>query len=384
MTNLRSTFLFCLVASFLLIFSLTIFINLFLDEDNLAIEKTHAEEETQKYVEEVIEIENGDDVEFLVNNKLEVEEELPDFARFETQRLFLEPNKTQTGEYEIRLIDKSTKETSKVLSINLTKDEFDAKALEAELFESMGEFKNNYGIYIKDLLTGQVYSYQSEKEFPSASISKLPAVALTLRDIDKGKIDYDSLITVEDRYKHSTFDSIGSLPAGTKVPVSDLMRYAIIESNNSAHYHLQEVVLDGIGGVNPRTQKELGVENLFLNPLTAEAKSVGDLYEGIYFRETLSDESAKYFFDTLLSAYPDLRAGIPGGVPETDVVKAANKPGFLFGGEYGETYADSGLVFGKNTDYIVVFLNDRAPMPFPDGWRKIREMSSIVYKYLDI
>lgn len=44
----------------------------------------------------------------------------------------------------------------------------------------------------------------------------------------------------------------------------------------------------------------------------------------------------------------------------------ANEVGYLFGGCEGGIYNDSGVVFGNNTDYVLVVLNNSAP-PFPQG-----------------
>jgi hypothetical protein len=55
--------------------------------------------------------------------------------------------------------------------------------------------------------------------------------------------------------------------------------------------------------------------------------------------------------------------------------------GFLYGGR-DNTYSDTGIVFGKYTDYIVVIFNNKATA-FPTGSRKIKELSGIIYKHLD-
>ncbi|NJL96473.1 hypothetical protein HC864_01465 [Candidatus Gracilibacteria bacterium] len=59
----------------------------------------------------------------------------------------------------------------------------------------LGDQVSNYGIYIKDLESGQEYGINQDQIFAPASISKLPYGILTLRYIDESKLDYyDSLI----------------------------------------------------------------------------------------------------------------------------------------------------------------------------------------------
>ncbi len=252
--------------------------------------------------------------------------------------------------------------------------------LEEELRNYLGnDFLENYGIYINDLKREQTLLMNAGVECPPASISKLPSVILTLKDIQEGKINFDTTLKVQNKLKHSVTDTIGQHPEGTELPFKLFIDMAILESNNSAHYHLHDY-LGGAGVVNNRTQQELKAGTFFLDPHIATAESVGKVLLGIYENTILDKEHSDYLINLMKTTAPGLRDGIPGGVPSG--IEVANKVGFLFGGKEGDTYADSAIVYGEKTDYILVVLNNRAE-PFPLGYIKIRDLSEIVYNKLN-
>lgn len=248
-----------------------------------------------------------------------------------------------------------------------------------EINEYLGEDSIHFGIYIYDLRRNQEISQNEDLEYPPGSISKLPSVILTLKDIDEGKISFDDTLPVKNELKHTDWDVIGSNYDGTELPFRTYIDAAILESNNSAHYHLHDY-LGGAGIVNSRTNTELNAAKFFLDPHTATARSIGNVLIGLYKETILSHENSNYLLNLMKNTYEDLRLAIPGGVPEN--IEVANKVGFLYGGIEGSTYSDAAIVYGEKTDYVVVILNNEAP-DFPFGYIMIREISRIVYEELN-
>ncbi|MCA9380695.1 serine hydrolase [Candidatus Dojkabacteria bacterium] len=280
-------------------------------------------------------------------------------------------------------ITKETINTNNRVQVLILKDtklrKIDFTNLEQDLNNFLGTEQSHFGIYLYDLNRNQALEINDNQTFPPASISKLPSVLLTLRDIDAGKYSFDTLVTVKDELKHTNWDTIGQYPAGTKLPLRTFIDAAILESNNSAHYHLHNL-LGGLSVVNPRTQNELGAQTFFLDPHQATARSIGTVLIKLYKGEILSEELTDYMINLMKNTGSDLRLAIPGGVPNG--VEVANKVGFLFGGIEGSTYSDSAIVYGEKTDYVLVVLNDKAP-DYPYGYLKIKDISEIVYDYLN-
>ncbi len=295
-------------------------------------------------------------------------------------RIFITPRKFDSGDYQfaIRPEDMTHPERS-IFYLKVEAKEFDKKALRSDLQELLGNRIDHYGIYIYDLQREQSFGINHEKTFPPASIAKLPVAILTLRDVDAGLITLESTYPIQNRLKHSSIFPLEDLQEGTNVTIREYLERLILESSNTAWYHLRDRLGGTYEGVNPRTINELKANGFFEDPHIGRADKVGRVLKDVYDRVTLSEESANYLLNLMFNAPPDLKLAIPGGVP--DGVKVANKAGFLFGGREGSTYADAGIVYGPRTDYVLVVLNDQAP-PYPNGAYIIADISKIVYSHL--
>lgn len=273
------------------------------------------------------------------------------------------------------------------IEIKIKFSDIDKKGLQAELAKVMGGNAANMGYYIEDYKRGETITFHPTQIFKPGSISKLPVAFIVLKDLDSGKLKLTDTFPIYNKYKHSTYDALGALPAGTQVTIRQYMEELLKQSNNTAQYHLREMIgnptqdpnIWSSGVLNERVKNELGVSHWSEDPHIVmprdAAKVWGDLYRG----KLVSDKWRSFFLDTLGAATPSLRTGIPAGVPTG--VRAVDKVGFLYGGA-DNVYGDSGIVFGKYTDYFIVIFNDKAP-PFPSGSNIIRQMSEITYKYLD-
>ncbi|MCA9378875.1 serine hydrolase [Candidatus Dojkabacteria bacterium] len=315
-----------------------------------------------------------------------VDQELPAFASVDAGQSLLtfSPGKYDVGAYRIVLkpIASEGLATTRVsLELQVKLADIDWDKLQADLLNVMGDQQSHYGIYIKDLLRGDELKYQSDLIFPPGSISKLPTAVILLRDVDAGKIDLDKdTYPVTNALKHGTADLIAQYPQGTLLPIRTYLEQLLLFSSNTAHYHLRTMLGGNYEVLSPRMLSELGVDHLSEDPHEAQPEDVGRVFVEIYERRALSDASRDYFFYLLKNAAPSLKQAIPAGVPSGTQV--ANKVGFLFGGREGDIYNDSGVVFGNNTDYVLVVLNNSAP-PFPQGSEMIKRISQVVYAALD-
>lgn len=303
-----------------------------------------------------------------------------DFVSVDGNSVVINPTqKSQLGTYNfsVEKDNHSVDYKIKIVSKNIDMDK-----LGQRIFETLGNRKDNYGIYLHNLGNGQTFKHQANEQFPVASLIKIPYVMLTLREIDKGNITLEDTFTVQDRLKHPINDRIARKDEGEKVSFDILMDEAIRVSSNTAQYHLRDFIEQSQDGkyINEIVRDDLGLNPYFEFPLIATPTKVWKAFDGIYNSSLISEESSAYLIDKLKTTAPDLRLGIPAGVPEG--VEVANKVGFLFGGIEGSIYNDGGIVYGEDTDYILVILNNRAP-EYPYGKDMIREISKVVYEELN-
>jgi beta-lactamase class A len=308
---------------------------------------------------------------------------IPDTMKFMTQSgntLALNPGKYDIGDYEFTVTASDKTKTTYKLKVSAAPVDMDK--LNADLTKLIGTSRApHYGIYIYDPLRNQTLKINEGKDMPPASISKLPSVILALRDVDAGKYTLDTKFPVKNSLKHTYVDSIGVYPEGTMLPLRQYLTAAIHESNNTAHYHIHDEVLGGMENVVPRTDSELKAR-IYLNPHVATADGIATLLKGIYSKTYLSESSTAFILDLMEHTLSSLRTGIPAGIPANSNIKVADKVGFLFGGKEGDVYSDASIVYGLHTDYILVVLNDQAP-PYPQGAQIIKQISQLVYSYMD-
>lgn len=124
---------------------------------------------------------------------------------------------------------------------------------------------------------GQIlYGDNIDTKAPPASMSKLMSIYLLMEEMEKGKITFNTKVTVNDKYW-----TIARLPMlsnnvfrkGATYKVSDLIQLAVTPSSNAATYMLVNLVekddSDFVDRMN-KTAKALGMKNTrFLNPVGA-------------------------------------------------------------------------------------------------------------------
>jgi len=102
------------------------------------------------------------------------------------------------------------------------------------------------GIFVYDIQTGRYAEINADKEFPAASIIKIPVLLELFKRVEMGLIDLKEEVPIQE---NDITDGSGLLqyrPAGTKFSVMDYARLMIQQSDNTA----TNVLLAKIGGVN--------------------------------------------------------------------------------------------------------------------------------------
>jgi beta-lactamase class A len=137
--------------------------------------------------------------------------------------------------------------------------------------------------------------------------------------------------------------------------------------------------LGGHQTVNFRTTTELEANPFFLDPHAATAKQVGELLRDIYTTKLLTAESRDYLLNIMSNALPWNREGLGLGLPSS--IQFANKIGFLWT-DADLNFVDSAIVWGNNTDYVVVVLDRN--VDWESGKYALMEISRLVYAALDV
>src|SRR3989338_8632905 len=90
------------------------------------------------------------------------------------------------------------------------------------------------GIYIRDLKTGWTIEYNADKLFPSASLVKLPIMAVLYQAHVAGRLSLDESLPVLRKLKARGSGHLRFRRLGSRVSVRELVYKMITESDNTA------------------------------------------------------------------------------------------------------------------------------------------------------
>jgi beta-lactamase class A len=217
-------------------------------------------------------------------------------------------------------------------------------------------------------------AYLGEGEhFPMQSVYKLPIAMAVLKQIDEGKIKLDQKVRIEKsdfvgKAQHSPIRDKN--PNGAELPVTEILRFAVSESDGTASDALLKLIggaplaqeyLTQIGITELKilnTEKELGQDQtLQYKNWTSPAEAV-NLLRALYNRQGLSEQSRTLLLKFMTESTPGAKR-LKGLLPANAVV--AHKTG-TSGTINGITAAtnDIGIVTMPNGKHfiIAIFVSD--------------------------
>lgn len=225
--------------------------------------------------------------------------------------------------------------------------------------KSLLDGSGEYGVVVKNLKTGQNYSYNPEKEFQSASLYKLWVMGVAFQKIKNGQISESEILTGNidafDQILNETTPTPTATPSGEPTPteekkvsysVSDAIEKMITVSDNYAALFVAS--RSGSFAVT-NFLKEYEFENSnFRQPPKTTASDIALFFEKIYKGEIVDENYSAKMLDILKKQ--TLNDRIPKYLP--DDIEVAHKTG-----ELGEYKHDAGIVYSRKGDYIIVVLS---------------------------
>jgi len=216
----------------------------------------------------------------------------------------------------------------------------------------LSKLDGDYGIIIKDLTSDIIYSKNENAAFTSASIYKLAVMYKIYDLIDSNKLSLAQEVA----------------PGFT---VKEALEAMVTVSDNDSALILAQ--LAGWDNIQSTLERD-SIRGFSLNQETPQvtASAVDQLLEKIYFNKAISPEASLEMKNLLLAQAIDDR--IPKYLP-SDVLVAHKT------GELDFVRHDAGIIFGKKSDYIFVFLSE-TPAP-GDTVENIAKLSKTIYDALE-
>lgn len=243
-----------------------------------------------------------------------------------------------------------------------------AKLKEDLSYEVNSYFSNincDYSLIFADITTLDYFgtsNYSNDiknTKSPSASVIKIFIIVEAYNQSNKGIINLESTIILQENMKVGGSGILSSKPNGIAVTIDELIYLMMTESDNTA----TNILIDIIGMDNINTKiKELGCSNTELNRKMMDAESINvgiDNYTSVYdlyltLMQLYNNKCINEFYDNKIIDIMKCSKSttkIPNLLP--DDVLIAHKTGELSGIEN-----DSGIIFTKYGDYILCILTE--------------------------
>lgn len=233
----------------------------------------------------------------------------------------------------------------------------------AELDSYLTKYKTS--VMYSDLTTGYEYSYNSGKVYYAASVMKSLSAIYIYTKAAAGELSLDDTMTYSAKYSWTESMEMKKHKYGDKIPLRDLVRYAITVSDNSAYQMLVSYIgrqkLKDFGRSLGATYTLTGGDNfgnINVNDAIIYMKALNNF---IVSNGELGEELKQVFLAALQN---DL------ALPEYEIT-AAHKYG-----EYKPSYHDIGIVYDNNP-YVVAILTTEG---YGDYEGKVKDISKHVYK----
>ncbi len=243
-------------------------------------------------------------------------------------------------------------------------------ALATLVQQHLGGRQGVFGVAVKALDGGQGALLNADREFPAASLFKLPVMYEVYRQHDAGRLDLRERLVLTPHYAQLDLGTL-DLPIGASVSIAEALERMIPISDNATANMLADRV--GWTSLNA-TARDLGLQETHLGGerLSTSPRDMLRLLELIARGQAPSPASATAMTELLLAQRVNdrLPAHLPPGT------RVAHKTGNLAG-----IIHDVGIVYAPGAPFVIALLAE-------DAWdyREIAEaqadLTRAVYDYL--
>jgi beta-lactamase class A len=120
------------------------------------------------------------------------------------------------------------------------------RVLKKKIENLISGFKGDAGVYVRNLKNGKTVSINADTIFPTASMIKIPITIGMFNKIEKGELDYNSILTYKDSLLYEGEDILGSFKNGEKISLRKVLMLMITTSDNTASLWCQSMAGSGI------------------------------------------------------------------------------------------------------------------------------------------
>lgn len=148
--------------------------------------------------------------------------------------------------------------------------------LTKKIQELVKDFKGEYGIYVRHLKSGKTTEINADTLFPTASMIKVPIMVGIFDKVEKGELQYDSLLMYRDSLFYDEGDIVGTLKDSGRIALSKVVMLMITTSDNTGSLWCQH--LAGTGTRINELMEENGFHQTRVNSRTPGRRAIWEQY----------------------------------------------------------------------------------------------------------
>ncbi|MFH1602159.1 MAG: serine hydrolase [Candidatus Shapirobacteria bacterium] len=232
----------------------------------------------------------------------------------------------------------------------------------------LGEQKNNWAVWIEDLNSGFIWSYQEKEIFPSDSLAKLGAAATLYQQAEAGEISLSSKVILTQEDFQGGSGNLKDSPVGSEISLNAAAMLCLSQSDNTSFNLITRFLSEQLISRNIFSQ---GMINTSLENKTTTAADLALFFQKLYRNQLLSPEFKEEMLNNLAEgAFADY---LPKNLPQG--IKTAHQVS-----EGLNSLSDAGIVFVPQKPILLIFLAKNIP---PDQAKVIiADLSKDVYWFL--
>ena len=264
------------------------------------------------------------------------------------------------------------------------------RVLTQRLKELTASFHGDVGIYVRHLKSGKTVMINADTLFPTASMIKIPITIGVFNKIEKGELDYHTILTYRDSLLYEGEDILGSFKDGEKISLSKVLMLMITTSDNTASLWCQS--LAGTGTAINDWLGSNGFENTRVNSRTpgretnrtvfgwgqTTPREMAELLVRIRDGRVVSPRVSERIYRNLARIYWDSEA--LSQIPPN--IHTASKQGAV-----NQSKSEVVLVNAPHGDYVFCVTTknqqDERWQPDNEGYVLIRMVSKVLWEYFE-
>ncbi len=251
------------------------------------------------------------------------------------------------------------------------------KSLQETIEKSLEGTAGSYGVFVKNLKTGESFSLNENKVFEAGSLYKLWTMAVVFKQLENGDLKEDQKLSQGIAVLNRKFSIDLELAEQTQGTITSTVNEALtqmitISHNYSALLLIEKIKLSTVAAwlnENGFNNSKVGTDG---DAPTTNALEIALFMEKLYKGEIGNPESTTKMINLLKAQ--KLNNKLPKNLPPGTVI--AHKTG-----ELGWFSHDAGIIYSEKGDYIIVVMSESSS---PKGAEeRIADLSKNIYSYFN-